>query len=84
MVVAGSPDQGNQVGISLERQALKGKAHSKLHFLLLKHKSKNPTQRAFKRLMGTFGGGLALGGGLAFGGGLSLGGGGLCGGGGLA
>ena len=43
-----------------------------------------PTQRAFKRLMGTFGGGLALGGGLAFGGGLALGGGGLCGGGGLA
>ena len=35
MVVAGSPDQGNQVGISLERQALKGKAHSKLDFLLL-------------------------------------------------
>ena len=84
MVVAGSPDQGNQVGISLERQALKGKAHSKLDFLLLKHQSKNPTQRAFKRLMGTFGGGLALGGGLAFGGGLALGGGGLCGGGGLA
>ena len=48
------------------------------------NESKNPTQRAFKRLMGTFGGGLALGGGLAFGGGLSLGGGGLCGGGGLA
>ena len=85
MVVAGSPDQGNQVGISLDRQALKGKAHSGLHLHLQRlHKSKNPTQRAFKRLMGTFGGGLALGGGLAFGGGLALGGGGLCGGGGLA
>ena len=34
VVVAGSPDQGKQVGISLERQALKGKAHSKLHFHL--------------------------------------------------
>ena len=84
MVVAGSPDQGNQVGISLERQALKGKAHSGCICAFRDNKSKNPTQRAFKRLMGTFGGGLALGGGLAFGGGLSLGGGGLCGGGGLA